>query len=97
MHAYSAAQRLAPLADVCKYRKGILGCMKSGLLWGWGHRHGRCHGGKGSVCDVQRCLSPTVFGALTGGKPGGAQTHSQSAKSLLDNESMMMSIALMYH
>jgi hypothetical protein len=31
MHAHSAAQRLAPLADVCKCRKGTLGCMKSGL------------------------------------------------------------------
>jgi hypothetical protein len=54
-------------------------------------------GGKGCVCDVQLYLSPTVFGALTGGKPGGAQTHSQFVESLLDNGLMMMSIVLVHH
>jgi hypothetical protein len=53
-------------------------------------------GGKGCVCDVQLYLSPTVFGALMGGKPGDAHTHSRTAKSLLDEE-WIMSIALVYH
>jgi hypothetical protein len=39
---------------------------------------------------VQLYLSQTVFGSLMSGKPGGAQTHSRPAKSLLGDELWML-------